>query len=243
MNVLNCNSDLFYVEFHTKRSIYLSKKYVIQRGWGIPKGRLTLICRCHQVLCVWEMYTLQLGSFSVTKSEHADLKGWADGIQSAAERERWFATYSDPLHEVIWRGEIFSVVHYFAKVSRHDFQNPWRKDTLQVQNTIGKNWQCQNLPSCVQPSDVTEQRESSFWVGCCLSSSYKEGSFQESFLLLTAKWVKIPQTFSNFYGTWYAPITPFSPWVILWNAISLLNIVSLFRYLYLTIVQLILLRD
>lgn len=35
-------------------------------------------------VCVWEMYTLQLGSFSVTKSEHADLKGWADGIQSAA---------------------------------------------------------------------------------------------------------------------------------------------------------------
>lgn len=126
--------------------------------------------------------------------------------------------------------------------SRHGFQNPWRKGTLQVQNTVVKNWQCQNLPSCVQPSDVTEQRESFVGAGCCLSSSYEEGSFQDSFLLLTAKWVKIPQTFSNFYGTWYAPITPFSPWVILWNAMSL-NIVGLFWYVYLTIVQLILLRD
>lgn len=114
--------------------------------------------------------------------------------------------------------------------SRHAFQNPWRKGTLPVQNTIVRNWQCQNLLSCIQTSNVTEQRESSFWVGCYRSSSYKEDGFQDSFLFHIAKWVKIPQIFSNFYGTWYAPITLFSPWVILWNAISLLNIAGLFRY-------------
>lgn len=54
------------------------------REGGEFQRHLTLICRGHQILCAWEMYTLQLGSFSVTKSEHADLKGWADGIQSTA---------------------------------------------------------------------------------------------------------------------------------------------------------------
>lgn len=160
---------------------------------------------------------------------------------SASEREDLSCTvipcmkWSDMVSFSVW----FTTLQ---RSFRHGFQNPWRKGTLQVQNTVVKNWQCQNLLSCVQPSDVTEQRESSY-LGCCLSRSYEEGSFQNSFLLLTAKWVKIPQTFSDFYGTWYVPITPFSPWVILWNTFSLLNIMGLFRYLYLTTVQLILLRD
>lgn len=196
-----------------------------QRGWEIPKGRFTPICRCHQILCVWEMYTLQLSLFSVTKSEHAHLKSWADELQSAAERERemtcctvipWMK-WSDKVRFSVW----FTALQMSPKLA---FQNPWREGTLQVQNTIVKNWQCQDLLTCVQTYNITEQRESSFWGGCYLSSSCKTPFF------FSLHELKFPQIFSNFYGPWYAPITPFSPWVILWNAISLLNIVGLFRY-------------
>lgn len=119
---------------------------------------LPFVCVSSHFVCLRNVHFYSL--FSLAKSEHNDLKGWADGIRSAAES--WLATYSGLWHEVIWDGgTVFSVFHYLQISSRHAFQNPWRKGPLQVQNTILMNWSCENLLPWVQPGVVTEQTESS----------------------------------------------------------------------------------
>lgn len=121
LNPQSCISDLFFFFFilYQDKHVFKARNIWHREGGKFHRGVwLSFVHVSSHFVCLRNVHFYSL--FSVTKTVHADRKGWADGIQSGAERDDLPHTVLPNMKMMgrwwVWDGEIFSVTTVLANV-------------------------------------------------------------------------------------------------------------------------------
>ena len=133
---------------------------------------------------------------SVTNTEHTSVKGWADGIQSGAERNNLSRAV---VPDIMWT----EIVGFSLCFTNCECLPGMPFKPLGERHAAGMNHHPDELVILKTTTLCKTQR--SYWANRTIFlghyiNSFKTDDFQESFLL-DAKQVKLPKYLVTFYGT------------------------------------------